>query len=377
VIEIFFIYRRGRRERRVRELREKKLRSLSIIAENQVGIYNYIILQTIDMNPVDYLRISLIDRCNFRCLYCMPEGSELDYVLQQQLLTHSELLTLLREVFVPVGFTKFRLTGGEPLLRPGVVDLVRAIASLPETRDLSMTTNGFLLAGMAEDLYNAGLRRINISLDSLEPETFDRIIGSRGRSRWVQVWQGIQAAYQVGFDPLKLNVVVIPGVNDGEILDLAALTINRNWHVRFIEFMPIGNGDLFGDKGWVASALLRQQISDKYGLAESGVRGNGPADVFQIPGAKGTLGFISQMSECFCDRCNRMRLSADGWLRPCLLNETGQIDLKTALRNGVSTIELRDRVRQILEIKPEINFKQRDSGTTQGNYSRTMSQIGG
>jgi len=377
VIEIFFIYRRGRRERRVRELREKKLRSLSIIAENQVGIYNYIILQTIDMNPVDYLRISLIDRCNFRCLYCMPEGSELDYVLQQQLLTHSELLTLLREVFVPVGFTKFRLTGGEPLLRPGVVELVGAIASMPQTRDLSMTTNGFLLAGMAADLYNAGLRRINISLDSLEPETFDRIIGSRGRSRWTQVWLGIQAAYQAGFDPLKLNVVVIPGVNDGEILDLAALTINRNWHVRFIEFMPIGNGDLFGDKGWVASADLRQQISNKYGLAESGVRGNGPADVFQIPGAKGTLGFISQMSECFCDRCNRMRLSADGWLRPCLLNETGQIDLKTALRNGVSTGELRDRVRQILEIKPEINFKQRDSGTTQGNYSRTMSQIGG
>jgi len=329
------------------------------------------------MNPVDYLRISLIDRCNFRCLYCMPEGSDLDYVLQQQLLTHSELLTLLREVFIPVGFTKFRLTGGEPLLRPGVVELVGAIASMPETRDLSMTTNGFLLAGMAENLYNAGLRRINISLDSLEPETFDKIIGSRGRSRWMQVWQGIQAAYQAGFDPLKLNVVVIPGVNDGEILDLAELTINRNWHVRFIEFMPIGNNDLFGDKGWVASADLRQQISDKYGLAESGVRGNGPADVFQIPGAKGTLGFISQMSECFCDRCNRMRLSADGWLRPCLLNETGQIDLKTALRNGVSTGELRDRVQQILEIKPEINFKQRDSGTTQGNYSRTMSQIGG
>ena len=329
------------------------------------------------MNPVDYLRISLIDRCNFRCLYCMPEGSELDYVLQQQLLTHSELLTLLREVFIPVGFTKFRLTGGEPLLRPGVVELVGAIASMPETQDLSMTTNGFLLAGMAENLYKAGLRRINISLDSLEPETFDKIIGSRGRSRWMQVWQGIQAAYQAGFDPLKLNVVVIPGVNDGEILDLAELTINRNWHVRFIEFMPIGNNDLFGDKGWVASADLRQQISDKYGLAESGIRGNGPADVFQIPGAKGTLGFISQMSECFCDRCNRMRLSADGWLRPCLLNETGQIDLKTALRNGVSTVELRDRVQQILEIKPEINFKQRDSGTTQGNYSRTMSQIGG
>jgi cyclic pyranopterin phosphate synthase len=301
----------------------------------------------------------------------------LDYVLQQQLLTHSELLTLLREVFIPVGFTKFRLTGGEPLLRPGVVELVRSIASMPQTRDLSMTTNGFLLASMAENLYSAGLRRINISLDSLEPETFDKIIGSRGRSRWIQVWEGIQAAYQAGFDPLKLNVVVIPGVNDGEILDLAALTINRNWHVRFIEFMPIGNGELFCDKGWVASTELRQQIRDKYGLVESGIRGNGPADVFQIPGAKGTLGFISQMSECFCDRCNRMRLSADGWLRPCLLNETGQIDLKTALRGGTPISELRERVQQILNIKPEINFKQRDSGTTQGNYSRTMSQIGG
>jgi cyclic pyranopterin phosphate synthase len=153
----------------------------------------------------------------------MPEGSELDYVLQQQLLTHSELLTLLREVFIPVGFTKFRLTGGEPLLRPGVVELVRSIASMPQTRDLSMTTNGFLLASMAQNLYNAGLRRINISLDSLEPETFDKIIGSRGRSRWTQVWEGIQAAYQAGFDPLKLNVVVIPGVNDSEILDLGGV----------------------------------------------------------------------------------------------------------------------------------------------------------
>ncbi|WP_414566346.1 MULTISPECIES: GTP 3',8-cyclase MoaA [unclassified Anabaena] len=328
------------------------------------------------MNQVDYLRISLIDRCNFRCQYCMPEGAELDYLLKEQLLTDAELLTLIQEVFIPVGFTRFRLTGGEPLLRPRVVELVRAIASLPQTQDLSMTTNGFLLASKAQGLYDAGLRRVNISLDSLDPHIFDQIIGNRGRSRWQEVWQGIQAAYNVGFDPLKLNVVVIPGVNDHEILDLAALTIERQWHVRFIEFMPIGNWQLFGDRGWVSSADLRQRIGDAWGLTESQVCGAGPADIFQIPGAKGTLGFISQMSECFCDRCNRMRFSADGWLRPCLLNETGQINLKAALRTGVSTHQLQEQVKNLLTIKPEINFKGRDSGTA-GLYSRTMSQIGG
>ncbi|MEB3342114.1 GTP 3',8-cyclase MoaA [Okeania sp.] len=328
------------------------------------------------MNKVDYLRISLIDRCNFRCQYCMPEGAEFDYILKPDLLTNNELLILLKYVFIPVGFIRFRLTGGEPLLRPGLVDLIEAIAAFPETKDLSLTTNGFLLADMAKDLYEAGLKRINISLDSLDADTFNLIIGNRGRSRWQMVWNGIQAAYEVGFDPLKLNVVVIPGVNDHEILDLAALTIDRNWHVRFIEFMPIGNDQLFDDKGWISSEELRQKIREKWGLAESFIQGNGPADIFQIPGAKGTLGFISQMSECFCDRCNRMRLSADGWLRPCLLNEMGQIDLKSSLRNGVSVEKLRQKVEYLLGIKPEINFKQRESGTS-GNYSRTMSQIGG
>lgn len=329
------------------------------------------------MNQVDYLRISLIDRCNFRCLYCMPEDAELDYILRQDLLTNEELMILIKEVFIPVGFSKFRLTGGEPLIRPGVVNLVRQIASLKETQDLSLTTNGYLLENLAEDLYQAGLRRVNISLDSLDAETFDQIIGSHGRSRWEKTWRGIEQAYRVGFDPLKLNVVVIPGVNDREIEDLAALTIDRNWHVRFIEFMPIGNSNLFGAKQWIPSEELRQRIRSKWGLNESRVKGNGPADIFQIKNAKGTLGFISQMSECFCDRCNRMRLSADGWLRPCLLNETGQIDLKTALRSGVSLSELRDKVQFLLELKPEINFKLRDSGTSTGTYTRTMSQIGG
>ena len=326
---------------------------------------------------VDYLRISLIDRCNFRCQYCMPEGADLKYLLQQDLLTNEELLTLIREVFMPAGFTRFRLTGGEPLIRPGVVELVGAIASIPGLKDLAMTTNAFLLEKMARDLYDAGLRRINISLDSLNAETFDLLVGRNGQSRWPKVWAGIQEAYRVGFDPLKLNVVVIPGVNDSEVLDLASLSIDRKWHVRFIEFMPIGNHQLFGDRGWVSSEELRQRIRDRWGLEEGQVRGNGPADVFQIPGALGTLGFISQMSECFCDRCNRMRLSADGWLRPCLLNETGQIDLKSALRNGVEKSELLAQVRHLLAIKPEINYKERDSGTLTGAYTRTMSQIGG
>ncbi len=328
------------------------------------------------MNQVDYLRISLIDRCNFRCQYCMPEGADLQYVLQQRLLTNDELVTLLQSVFIPCGFTRFRLTGGEPLLRPNVVDLVAAIANLPQTQDLAMTTNAFLLADLAEPLYKAGLRRINISLDSLDPDTFNEIIGNRGRSRWQQVWDGIQAAHRVGFDPLKLNVVVIPGVNDHEVLDLAALTLDRHWHVRFIEFMPIGNDALFMNRGWVASEALRQQIRDRWGLSESQVLGNGPADIFKIPGAKGTLGFISQMSECFCDRCNRMRLSADGWLRPCLLNEVGQLDLRSQLRDGVPLTNMHRQVEDLLALKPEINYKQRESGTT-GAYSRTMSQIGG
>ena len=330
------------------------------------------------MNQVDYLRISLVDRCNFRCQYCMPDGEDLAFLARPEILTQVELVTLLREIFIPLGFNRFRLTGGEPLLRSDIVDLVEAIASLPQVQDLSMTTNGYLLADVAQDLYDAGLRRINVSLDSLVPKTFDKIVGlAQGRSRWQQVWSGLQIAHQVGFSPLKVNVVVIPGVNDGEILDLAALSRDRSWHIRFIEFMPIGNAQLFGEQGWIPSEVLRQQIRARWGLFPATVLGNGPADVFQIPGAQGTLGFISQMSECFCDRCNRMRLSADGWLRPCLLNETGQIDLRTPLRSGVEMTELRDRVQALLQLKPEINYKQRDSGTVGTAYARTMSQIGG
>lgn len=158
-----------------------------------------------------------------------------------------------------------------------------------------------------------------------------------------KTWLGIQKAYEVGFNPLKLNVVIIPNINDHEILDLAQLTIDKNWHVRFIEFMPIGNEKLFTEKAWIPSEDIREMIRKKWGLEEANILGHGPADVFKIPNSKGTLGFISQMSECFCDRCNRIRLSADGWLRPCLLNETGQINLKNDLRKGITTEEIRKK----------------------------------
>ncbi|MEN9229370.1 MAG: GTP 3',8-cyclase MoaA [Thermostichus sp. DG02_5_bins_236] len=325
------------------------------------------------MPVVNYLRISLIDRCNFRCQYCMPsEEEELTWLQTPERLTDAEILTLIREVFLPLGIDRFRLTGGEPLLRPGLEQLIHTLCRLPGVEDVALTTNGFNLAQKAQPLYDAGLRRINISLDSLHRETFRQITG---RDHWQQVWAGIQAAHQAGFNPLKLNVVVIPGVNEEEVEDLAALTLERQWHVRFIEFMPIGNGPLFDQIGWVSSETLRQRIRARFGLEAGFVAGNGPADVFRIPGAQGTLGFISQMSECFCDRCNRMRLSSDGWLRPCLLNESGQINLRDPLRAGIPVEHLQQQVRELLQIKPDINFKGRDKGSPA--YRRTMSQIGG
>ena len=280
--------------------------------------------------------------------------------MRQERLQFDELLYLLEEIFIPLGFCKFRLTGGEPLLYPKLVELVERIANFPKTQDLSLTTNGFLLESLATDLFAAGLRRINISLDSLNPKTFDKIIGNVGPSRWLQTWRGIQRAYDVGFEPLKLNVVVIPGINDHEIEELVKLTIDRYWHVRFIEFMPIGNTHLFEQRAWIPSEELRDRIRQRWGLVEAAILGHGPADIFQIPEAKGTIGFISQMSDCFCDRCNRVRLSADGWLRPCLLNEMGQLDLRTALRAGRTAEELRQQVQEVLALKPEINFKERN-----------------
>ncbi|HAN45066.1 MAG TPA: GTP 3',8-cyclase MoaA [Cyanobacteria bacterium UBA8156] len=321
---------------------------------------------------VDYLRISLIDRCHYRCTYCVPADGVEPASPLPELLTHGELVTLVRDVFVPLGFRKFRLTGGEPLLRADTVDIVRSLAALPGVQDLALTTNGDRLAPLAEPLYQAGLRRLNISLDSLNPDTFQKITG---RDRWQRVWNGILAAAAVGFAPLKLNVVVIPGINDQEVPALAALTLDRPWHVRFIEFMPIGNETLFGEKGWVDSATLRQQLQDQFGLEPATCQGNGPADVFRLRDAQGTVGFISQMSECFCDRCNRLRLSADGWLRPCLLNEVGQQNLKTWLRGGADPILLQATVAQLLQDKTNIHFKDRERGGDR--YTRTMARIGG
>ena len=214
----------------------------------------------------------------------MPDASELDWIDREEVLTDAEVIQLVREVFIPLGFDRFRLTGGEPLLRPGLTEIVAEIANLPGVRDLALTTNAYALAGKAQELYDAGLRRINISLDSLDADTFARITG---RDLWQQVWKGIQTAYEVGFDPLKLNMVVMPGINDREVEALAALSIDRDWHVRFIEFMPIGNDNLFDDLGWIASETLRQRIRVRYGLEEATVRGERPCRYFQDSGSAG------------------------------------------------------------------------------------------
>ncbi len=307
----------------------------------------------------------------------MPSEAWLQHLDPNTLLTAAEIHQLVQQVFIPLGFTRFRLTGGEPLIRPDLIEIVQGIADLPQVRDLSLTTNGYFLAEKAQLLYDAGLTRINISLDSLKPRTFAELVNLQQENLWNQVWNGILRAYEVGFNPLKLNVVVIPGINNHEVLDLAELTIHRHWHVRFIEFMPIGNADLFEQRQWIPSAEIQQQISDRWGLQPGQVKGSGPAEVFQIPGAQGTLGFISQMSDCFCDRCNRIRLSADGWLRPCLLNETGQVDLRQGLRVGKPLSSLREQVSELLTLKPEINYKERSSGTLGQQYQRTMASIGG
>ena len=326
------------------------------------------------MNTVDYLRISLIDRCNFRCQYCMPEGAEIDYILKQDLLTDNELLSLLKEVFIPVGFTRFRLTGGEPLLRPNVIGLIEAIASFPETKDLSMTTNGFLLSKMAKDLYKAGLRRINISLDTLDSDTFNLIIGNKNRSHWQLVWNGIQAAYEVGFDPLKINVVIIPRVNDHEVLDLAALTIDRNWHIRFIEFMPF-DGNSWDRSKTVSEKDILDELNSHYNnqISTLSKHKNSTSNNYKIATYQGDFGIISTVTNPFCDGCNRLRLTADGKIKNCLFSNS-ETDLLTALRNNEDYISLIERA---VNSKNKMLGGFKDFEGDQIIENRSMTTIGG
>lgn len=281
---------------------------------------------------IDYLRISLTDHCNLRCVYCMPT-SGLAFLPSDQLLTAAEI-ELVATAAVSIGFRKIRLTGGEPLLRPDLVEIVERLARLDGLRDLALTTNGVLLPKLAQPLRRAGLRRVNVHLDSLDPERLARVM------RWgtlAEIWAGLGAAEAAGFAPIKINSVVVRGFNDDDVVPLAALTLDRPWHVRFVETMPFGAGETAraARDGLVPSAETRRRIEAALGPLTplEPVELSDESRNWVAAGARGVIGFISPVTEPYCGSCNRMRLTADGRFHLCLLNDD-ELDVRAAIRSG-------------------------------------------
>ncbi|MEG1098068.1 MAG: GTP 3',8-cyclase MoaA, partial [Raoultibacter sp.] len=308
---------------------------------------------------IDYLRISLTDRCNLRCIYCMPEEG-VDQLAHKDILRIEEIERAVR-VAASMGITRIRLTGGEPLVRKGVVDLVRNIAQTPGIQDVSLTTNGILLPKMAADLKAAGLTRVNISLDTLDAAQF-AFITRRGKLE--DTLAGIDAALAVGFKPVKINAVAVRSLKQ-DYLAFAKLSLDRPLHVRFIEYMPVGESSGSDGCGWgpqdvvpteelieIIDAAARAEGLGPLVLAE-GDRpvGGGPARYYEFEGSRGTVGFISPLSHHFCSECNRLRLTADGDLRPCLFSDD-EFDVKSALRNGTED-DVRAVIAQALGAKPD------------------------
>ena len=326
-------------------------------------------LQDSFQRSITYMRISVTDRCNLRCVYCMPpEG--VPWIPHEEILSFEEIERIVRAT-ATLGMRRIRITGGEPLVRRGLPALVRSLAAVPGIEDVSMTTNAVLMPEFAGDLVRAGLKRINVSLDTLRPERFARI--SRG-GQLDRVLEGIDAAQRAGLAPIKINAVVLRGINDDELLDLASLTLNRPWHVRFIEAMPLeGNLPVEG-AGFISADEMMVRLRELGHLeACDGPNGNGPARYYRIPGATGTVGVISPMSHFYCESCNRVRLSADGKLRLCLFDDL-QVDLRTPLRAGASSQEISDLFRRAIVSKPERHHL--DVGQA-GCSLKALSQIGG
>lgn len=319
---------------------------------------------------IEYLRVSITDRCNMRCTYCMPpEGVNL--IPHYEVLHFGEIREIVRAGAL-LGIRSIRLTGGEPTIRRDLPRLIGMLKEVEGIDEVTLTTNALLLSRMAKELKEAGLDRVNISLDSLKPERFSEI--TRGGDLKA-VLEGIEAALDVDLSPVKLNAVIIPGFNDDEIEDMAGLSMDRPIHVRYIEFMPIGDQRLHREKRYIRTAELIERLKTAFNLesAENGT-GMGPAKTLKIKGAKGTLGFITSMSDHFCGSCNRMRLSSDGWLRSCLFNEKLGVDMKTPIRNGASLDELKELFMKAAGIKPEGHEMDR---RVVPDFERTMSQIGG
>lgn len=320
---------------------------------------------------IDYLRISLIDHCNLRCVYCMPLTG-LSFAPAEELLSASEI-ELVARAAIAAGFRRVRLTGGEPTLRSDLVEIVRRLAAVPGMGDVAMTTNGILLPKLARDLKLAGLKRVNIHLDTLNPERVRQIM------RWgdlARIWQGIEAAEAAGLTPIKLNTVVACGYNDTDVVDLAALTVTRDWHVRFIELMPLGTDEAAATarERYVSNVDTRQRIERGLGTLIP-LPSEHPADEsknFRLAEARGTIGFISPVSEPYCGSCNRMRLTADGKFHLCLLNDD-ELDVKQAIRSGGGIEAVRTILLRAVGAKPTGHSLPRGRSTE----NRDMYQLGG
>jgi GTP 3',8-cyclase len=317
--------------------------------------------------PINYLRISVTDRCNLRCVYCVPEGG-ISLMSHFDILSYEEIYTLVKAA-AELGINRVRLTGGEPLVRSGLPELIKLIAGIDTIKDISMTTNGMLLAKYAVELKEAGLDRVNVSLDTLKPERFHQITRC---GKIEDTLNGIKTAEEAGLNPVKINMVVMSGVNDDEIIDFARKTVTDGWNVRFIEQMPVsapgeGAAKLFSVKD------MKKNI-DPLGKMEpfKMSTGNGPAKYYKLPGANGTIGFITPVTEHFCVECNRLRLTADGKLRLCLLHED-EIDLREPLRGGASIEELKKIMADAIAKKP----KGHNLGQEGNHKGRPFSQVGG
>ncbi len=319
---------------------------------------------------IDYLRISITDRCNLRCIYCMPE-SGVAHKSHEEILTYAEIMKIV-EAASHCGIKKVRITGGEPLVRKDVVDLVAAIAKTANINDFSLTTNGMLLTDYATQLKEAGLKRINISLDSLIKEKFEVVTR---RDSLAKVMDGIGVALGLGFDPIKINVVVIKGINDDEIEDFARLTYNRNLHVRFIEFMPIGDDSIWGMERFLPNSDVKRICAELGELTPlHGSKGSANVSSYRIGNAQGTISFISPISSPFCAACNRLRLTSDGKIRLCL-GFPQEIDLLPLLRGeNFKPQILIDAFEEAARLKPNGHHFNRVDYVS--NH-KTMCQIGG
>ncbi|MGE4560120.1 MAG: GTP 3',8-cyclase MoaA [Desulfobulbus sp.] len=326
---------------------------------------------------ISYLRLSLTDRCNLKCIYCVTEDESsgcLTKLNQAELLTYEELLWVVR-VAVGMGMTKVRLTGGEPLVRRGVMGFIRELMRIEGLNDVRITTNGVLLAQHAHELLEAGVSKVNISLDSLRPE---RVRDITGVDCFDAVWKAIETVLALGFSPVKLNMVAMRHINDDEILDFARMSQRLPLQIRFIEFMPIGVSSRWNADTYISSDEIMERISTLGELIplQKG-HNDGPAKVFRLGGdAAGSLGFISPLSHHFCDRCNRLRLTSAGALRSCLLHDS-EVDLRAVLRNQPTDESIRGAMIEAIRNKPRghqlLERMQRSGSDCHGR----MSRIGG